>query len=98
MPAKKPKTARLDLEKSLAELENIVETMEAGELTLEQAMRHFERGVALTKHCQAALNRAEQKVQILLQDEGGERLAEFAGGEDGAASADNEADNEAGPA
>jgi exodeoxyribonuclease VII small subunit len=59
-----------DLEKSLAELESIVEKLEAGDLTLDESLKQFERGVQLTRHCQTALRKAEQKVDILLKKNG----------------------------
>ena len=59
-----------DFEKSLAELEQIVERMEAGELSLDESLKQFERGVALTRSCQEALQQAEQKVEILLKKTG----------------------------
>ena len=59
-----------DLEKSLAELEKIVELMEAGDLSLDESLKHFERGVTLTRQCQTALRSAEQKVEILLRKSG----------------------------
>jgi exodeoxyribonuclease VII small subunit len=67
-------TARksLNLEKSLAGLEALVEELESGELPLDKAMQKFEEGVKLTRECQAALREAEQKVQILLHDADGE--------------------------
>ena len=55
------------LEKSLEELEALVVRLEGGELSLEQALAEFERGVKLTRLCQAALKEAEQKVEILLK-------------------------------
>jgi len=57
----------IDFEASLQELEALVERMEQGELSLEQSLKDFERGVALTRACQQALQEAEQKVQILMQ-------------------------------
>jgi exodeoxyribonuclease VII small subunit len=58
------------LEKSLQELEALVEHLESGELPLEKALAEFERGMKITKECQAVLKDAEQKIQILLkQDE-----------------------------
>ena len=72
---KKPK--EFDFEKALEELESLVELMEAGELSLEDSLRHFERGVALTRSCQKALTEAEQKVQVLLKEQGQEKLAPF---------------------
>jgi exodeoxyribonuclease VII small subunit len=68
----------LDLEKSLAELEAIVEELESGELPLEKAMQKFEQGIKLTRGCQSALKDAEHKVQILLKSAGGEELQDFA--------------------
>ena len=59
-----------DLEKSLAELEKIVARMESGELSLDESLKQFERGVALTRQCQQALRNAEQKVEILLRKSG----------------------------
>jgi len=56
----------IDFEKALKELESLVETMEKGELSLEDSLKSFERGVELTRQCQQALSAAEQKVKILL--------------------------------
>lgn len=55
------------LEKSLEELEALVERLESGDLSLEQALSEFERGIKLTRECQTALKDAEQKVEILLK-------------------------------
>lgn len=55
------------LEKSLEELEALVRNLESGELSLEQALKEFERGVKLTRQCQTTLREAEQKVEILLK-------------------------------
>jgi exodeoxyribonuclease VII small subunit len=68
---------KFDLEKSLANLEELVEELESGDLPLETAMKKFEEGIKLTRGCQAALKEAEQKVQILLKSAGGEDLKEF---------------------
>ncbi len=70
------KSAQLDLESALAELEALVKTMEAGDLSLDESMKNFERGVELTRFCQAALKDAEQKVDILMQDSSGEKSLE----------------------
>jgi exodeoxyribonuclease VII small subunit len=70
-------TKKFDLEKSLADLEGLVEELESGDLPLETAMKKFEDGIKLTRGCQAALKDAEQKVQILLKGAGGEVLGEF---------------------
>lgn len=59
-----------DFETALEELEALVERMERGELSLEESLASFERGIALTRVCQHALKEAEQKVEILLQQNG----------------------------
>jgi exodeoxyribonuclease VII small subunit len=55
------------LEKSLTALEALVEKLENGDLPLEKALAEFERGVKLTRQCQAALQEAEQRIEILLK-------------------------------
>ncbi len=67
----------INLEKSLADLENLVDELESGDLPLEKAMKKFEQGIKLTRSCQAALKDAEQKVAILLKSAGGESLEDF---------------------
>lgn len=59
----------LDLEKAIADLENLVEELESGELPLDKSLKQFEKGVKLSRECQAALSEAEQKVQILIDSE-----------------------------
>jgi len=71
-----PDTQTPDLEKSLAELEKIVERMEAGDLSLDESLKQFERGITLTRQCQTALRSAEQKVEILLRKSGAGASAE----------------------
>ena len=63
-----------DFEEALAELEGLVERLERGDLPLDEALKVFERGVALTRHCQSSLQAAQQKVEILLR-KGGETQA-----------------------
>lgn len=62
-----------DFEAALAELERLVEKMEAGEQSLEEALTSFQRGIELTRSCQQALKQAEQRVEQLVQKD--ERLA-----------------------
>ena len=57
----------VSFEAALAELEGLVEQMETGELSLEASLAAFERGVKLTRHCQAALQAAELKVKVLTE-------------------------------
>ncbi len=72
MTAKKP----VNLEKSIADLESLVDELESGDLPLEKAMKKFEEGIKLTRSCQAALKEAEQKVKILLKSAGVEEALE----------------------
>lgn len=67
MPRKKTTSS---FEASLKELEQLVEQMERGDMPLEESLKSFERGVRLTRTCQQALKEAEQKVQILLEENG----------------------------
>lgn len=68
---------KINLEKSLSELEELVEELESGDLPLEVAMKKFEEGIKLTRGCQSALKDAEQKVEILLQSAGSDKLKDF---------------------
>ncbi len=78
MPKKKKPS---NFESDLQELENLVEKMEDGELSLEESLVHFERGIALTRSCQKALTEAEQKIQILLAEYGSQKLQPFSSDE-----------------
>jgi len=60
----------VDFEASLAELESLVEQLESSELSLEQSLSAFEKGIKLTRQCQQALTNAEQKVQVLMEENG----------------------------
>jgi exodeoxyribonuclease VII small subunit len=73
----KTKEEKIDFEKSLAELEQLVEEMENGDLSLDQSLAKFEKGVELTKNCQKALKAAEQRVNILLEKHGENTLETF---------------------
>ena len=64
-------------EQILQELEGLVTQLESGDLPLDEALRTFERGVRLTRDCQAALTAAQQKVQLLLQRGESVALEEF---------------------
>ncbi len=70
-------TKKINLEKSLADLEELVEELESGDLPLEVAMKKFEEGIKLTRGCQTALKDAEQKVEILLKSAGADQLTDF---------------------
>lgn len=59
-----------DFESALAELETIVQTLEDGQLTLEQSLERFERGITLSRYCHERLEAAEKRIELL--NEGGE--------------------------
>ena len=65
MPGEPVPSAELTFEKALAELERIVQRMERGELSLEQALAAHRRGLELAKFCQARLEAAQQQVKVL---------------------------------
>jgi exodeoxyribonuclease VII small subunit len=70
-PQKKP-----DFERSLARLEEVVRKLESPQLSLDEAMKLFEEGVALSRECQKQLEEAEGKVEILLKKADGKLVAE----------------------
>ena len=76
---KKAAGADFPFEETLAEVEELVEKMEGGQLTLEESLASFERGVKLTRECQAALRKAEQRVAVLMADADEDELPEELG-------------------
>ena len=67
----------VDFEQALQELEALVEQMEQGELSLEDSLKSFERGIELARLCQKALRDAEQKVEILTGKDDDARVQPF---------------------
>ncbi|HEX4267844.1 MAG TPA: exodeoxyribonuclease VII small subunit [Steroidobacteraceae bacterium] len=65
-----PESKTPDFEQALAELEALVARLERGDLPLDEALKTFERGVELTRHCQGSLRAAQQRVEILLKRNG----------------------------
>lgn len=57
-----------DFENTLHQLEQLVERMESGDISLEESLKAFEQGIKLTRECQTMLEQAEQKIQMLIQD------------------------------
>ena len=78
----KSKAKLPDFEQSLTELEALVAKLEHGDVPLEEALKTFERGVALTRQCQTALRAAQQKVEVLLARNGEETIEPFSDGEE----------------
>lgn len=80
--------SELDFEAALAELDEVVSRMEGGDLSLEDSLAAFERGIRLTRHCQSALQSAELRVKQLTADG---TLTDFAElDDDGAAGASDQ--------
>lgn len=70
MAGKKKNGGELDLEGALEKLELLVESLEKGDLSLEESLKVFEAGIKLTRQCQETLSAAEQKVQLLVEKNG----------------------------
>ena len=87
----KSKSKLPDFEQSLTELEALVAKLEQGDVPLEEALKTFERGVALTRQCQSALRTAQQKVEVLLTKNGEETIESLVD----EAEADDEEDDDA---
>lgn len=75
MATKKPEN--MTFEATLEELDTIVEQMESGDLALEDALKNFERGIALAREGQTKLSHAEQRVSILLKKQDDAALTDF---------------------
>ena len=57
----------MDFEKQLETLEGLVESLESGDLSLEDSLKSFEQGIKVARDCQQALKHAEQKVEVLMR-------------------------------
>jgi len=66
--------AEKKFEASLSRLEEIVTQLEGGELPLEQSLKLFEEGIKLARICNARLEEAERKVEILMKDKAGKMM------------------------
>ncbi len=66
-----------DFEKTLGELEKLIEKLEEGELSLDESLSSFKQGIALTRQCQSVLDNAQQTVEQLINSEGEESLLAF---------------------
>ena len=74
--SKKAET-NIDFEKTLAELEILVEKLEKGDLSLDESLSGFKQGMELTKQCQSVLDHAQQTVEQLINPEDEDSLAPF---------------------
>tara|TARA_B100000519_G_C13846573_1_gene252172 strand:+ start:46 stop:279 length:234 start_codon:yes stop_codon:yes gene_type:complete len=64
------KKIEIDFEKALEQLEGIVEDLESGDLSLENSLKSFEKGIKLARQCQEQLSKAELQVQKLIEENG----------------------------
>ena len=64
------KKIEIDFEKALEQLEGIVEDLESGDLSLENSLKSFEKGIKLARQCQEQLSKAELQVQKLIEEKG----------------------------
>jgi len=72
----------VDFEAALEELEGLVERMEEGDLSLEESLKTYERGIELSRACQKSLDAAEQRIQILSEKDGETETREFRADDD----------------
>jgi len=63
------KKKEISFEESLLNLEEIVQTLEKGDLKLDDSLKFFEQGIKLVKECQKKLETAERKVEVLMEKE-----------------------------
>ena len=77
MAKKTDSPAPATFEEALGQLEQLVDTMEKGEMSLDDSLKAFEEGIKLTRQCQQSLQEAEQKVKILLENTTDAELESF---------------------
>ena len=73
----------LPFEAALAQLEELVDRLEGGSLTLEQALASFEQGVSLSRRCAQELERAERRLELLVREGDGSARVRFEPDADG---------------
>ncbi len=62
----------LSFEKAMSELERIVETLEKGDMTLDESIEAFQKGIELSRYCSKRLDEIERKITVLIEDQNGE--------------------------
>jgi exodeoxyribonuclease VII small subunit len=62
-------SSKFDFNKGLSELEEIIGKMESGDLSLEESLKYFEKGVKLHRQCHSALSSAEQRISVLSEED-----------------------------
>ena len=78
----KTKAEDISFEKNISELEEIVKKLENNEISLDESLKLFERGVKLSSECSKMIDEAEQKVAVLLKTENGIKEQNFLAGDD----------------
>ncbi len=68
------KKVAVNFEKAIKDLEKIVEDLESGDLSLEESLKSFEKGINLTRKCQEHLSKAELRVQKLIEEKGDTKI------------------------
>jgi len=62
-------SSKFDFNRGLSELEEIIGKMESGDLSLEDSLRYFEKGIKLHRQCHSALRSAEQRISVLSEED-----------------------------
>jgi len=62
-------SSKFDFNKGLSELEEIIGKMESGNLSLEESLKYFEKGIKLHRQCHSALSSAEQRISVLSEED-----------------------------
>ena len=62
-------SSKFDFNKGLSELEEIIGKMESGDLSLEESLKYFEKGIKLHRQCHSALSNAEQRISVLSEED-----------------------------
>ncbi len=62
-------SSKFDFNKGLSQLEEIIGKMESGDLSLEESLKYFEKGIKLHRQCHSALSNAEQRISVLSEED-----------------------------
>lgn len=76
------KKSKVSFEEAIGELEQVVDKLEKGELSLDESLEVFQRGIELSRFCSKRLDEVERKITVLLEDENGQMHEETFGAAD----------------
>ena len=62
-------SSKFDFNEGLSQLEEIIGKMESGDLSLEESLKYFEKGIKLHRQCHSALSSAEQRISVLSEQD-----------------------------